>query len=137
MRTRPSVTLARNVLGTLSLLGLLAACADDGPAQSSGLAAETRLNALADGDRRKLCDWRADLFGGYGKSRKCSEKLLWPGPMSQMNCVDELKMAGASCTSTVAVYEECHRSFFVADACREGAVFPPACQMLIACFSGS
>ncbi len=116
----------------------LAACSSDEPEPSSppsGVERNKKLGSLTATERRTMCDWAAQLFGGYGMSHPCTPQLRWPGPASADACVAQLATAGASCMATVATYESCFRSFFDKASCRPDAGFPQPCATLSMCYS--
>lgn len=129
----PGQRLARGLLAvTVCLFG----CGSEGDAQpGSGLDRNKKLNAVSAEERRTVCDWAAELFGGYGKSKMCTAQTAWPGPRNAEECSAELASSGASCAATIGTFEDCYRAFFAADACKEPVSFPMPCNTVRACYA--
>ncbi len=100
----------------------------------TGIDKQKKLPALTAAERRTLCDWKAGLFGGYGKSKTCSPQFAWPGPISAEACTAELAKANAGCTVPVATWEACQQAFLTEEGCRGNPPsFPKPCSDVFAC----
>ena len=100
---------------------------------SSGIPTTTKVAKLTSADKTRICDWNASLFGGYGKSKRCSNELSWTGPDDRATCVEELESISKSCQGTVGEYEICQRFFVTSAACKEDAEFPRECAVFLSC----
>ena len=74
---------------------------------SSGAPSGTRITELDEANAGKLCDYSADLYGGYGKSKECGGGTTVSGPTSREVCVKDLlgEKGNTSCTATVGDLE--------------------------------
>ncbi len=79
-----------------------------------------------------LCDWGANLFGGYGHQPTCTDpNTEVRAPPDQATCV--AKPVPASCTATVGQYEACLK-VVAKDLCNGSAALgSAACQPLTGC----
>ncbi len=114
---------------SLALLSGLLACSTSDPPRSSppsvgptsGVDAgdpDARkprfLDQLTLDERKRLCDWTADIGGGYGKVTLCDGGLVVSNMKDQSTCIGSYL---SSCTTaTVTEWEECRRKE-VSDPC--------------------
>jgi len=109
----------------------IAAC--DNEDGGSGLPGNKPLTDLTADDMKKVCDWAAGLYGGYGKETPCKDgKTTFRTEASAEACVSE-NAVSPSCTATVAEFEACGRA--IHDACTEGAGDVEICLPIIDCFA--
>jgi len=85
----------------------------------------TRLDALTPEQKAALCDWVAQLYGGYGKQLSCGQFETIYGPTTQQDCVDN--MTATSCPATVSDSEACEK-----DANCENNGLAPSCAPILA-----
>jgi hypothetical protein len=139
MRSRPSLPLIACIVVAPSL-----ACSsssydssstgDGGDAANtsvSGLDGRKLVTSLSDDEAKKLCDWSATLYGGYGKSiaGTCEGGTVTnPGPINQSVCVAGIKDLPLGCPVTVAQTEACLGAQSKADPC-DVAKLPPECSV--------
>lgn len=114
------------------LLGLAlvaGACGDDGPAVGpSGLDRGLTSGELTEAQRRQLCEFIVDSFGGPGELVDCGDGVSLETPS-----VDDCLASSRSfdpCSITVGVIEDCQDSM-AGDICV--AFNTPACDPLRAC----
>jgi len=77
---------------------------------TSGVAGSKTIANLTDADRKKICDWTAALYGGYGRTITCSPTLEITGPADLAECLAEAATVPATCAATVAQAEGCTRT---------------------------
>ncbi len=140
---RPAHTLPALALGLLLPAFVLAACGSTaeppaaGPpavASSSGIDAgdpEVRRRArfltdLTLEERKQLCDWTANIGGGYGKVTACDGGLAVSNMADQASCL--ASYLGGCDTVTVTDWEACRRKeitdpcalfVYTAEECKE------------------
>lgn len=90
------------VLGAL----LVSACADDGGVGRPSVPASTKLVDLTAAQEGELCDYVADLEGGYGFSKMCGDGIT-VRVKDRASCIAMLEGAPTSCTATVGDAEAC------------------------------
>jgi hypothetical protein len=138
---RRFVVLARFALIALApLTACTSSSPSDDPAQASdpgprsGLASDTRVNALSGADREALCNWWADTLGGVGRQQSCSEChgdacTDWDVAVSSLaDCLGWLDTLDPACTATVEDAEDCAFAQNP-DLCAS----PAACMLLSDC----
>jgi hypothetical protein len=76
--------------------------------RTSGLPSTKRLADLTSAEFGLLCDWTANLFGGYGQTIDCGSSLGRFGfaPYNQAECLNKLVFP-SNCATTVANWENC------------------------------
>jgi hypothetical protein len=88
-----------------SLLVMCAGHVDD------ALDPQARLEQLTADQFKRLCDWEAAAWGGYGASVGCDGSCgAAHGPVDQASCVSELLQANVTypdCPLTVDQFEKC------------------------------
>jgi len=122
---------------------VLAACASFGCTSSSapqvgptsgvdpGDAAVPRyLTDLTLSERKKLCDWTANVGGGYGTSVTCEGGLVVSSFANQQACLDAF--LGACYSVTVTDWEQC-RDKEVSDPCALYLYTAPECKEVARC----
>lgn len=106
--------------------GASAGSGSTGPTMS-GVAGSTRLDALSDGDKQKLCAWGAAL-PGLGMEKECPDGSTVEASVDTgQDCIDALDVS--SCAATVAQYEACIEAQ-LANPCE---FFVSACDPIFAC----
>jgi hypothetical protein len=86
-----------------------------GSGSGAALDESTPLPDMTDEDRRALCDYVADLHGGYAKDATCEmpdgHVHSVKGPASAEECVDSFRSAASSCSraATVGGLESCEK----------------------------
>jgi hypothetical protein len=97
----------------------------------SGLPRAKTLRDLTTADTAKLCDWYADLTGGYGAVTTCEHRTNH-APKSRAMCQSELFPTNR-CTVTVGEMEACLTQLW-RSSCSSVNVFKiAACQPYLAC----
>ena len=87
-----------------------------------------RANELSQGELAALCDWMANVLGGYDMETQCGSGISVRTHKDQAECMRIVFPAG--CAITVAEFETC----IVAQVPSRGCVFPSsACRALINC----
>jgi hypothetical protein len=141
MQNRSSLLLA-----TLSVLVLAASAGACGggsggttnPALTSGVTSTKTISTINATDVKKICDWMASLYGGYGGQTVCSDASgmteTIDGPASQAECVAEASIIKAGCTTTVARMETCLRSISTCDTADDAAAASD-CAALFSCYT--
>jgi hypothetical protein len=99
-------------------------CGDNVP---PGLDGNKSLFDLTPREKGMLCDWGADLYGGYGETHTCADGTNAHAPPSRDQCVGEVLTV---CPATVAEFEACATQ--IHDLCG-AALFAPECAPLF-CF---
>jgi hypothetical protein len=93
----------------------------------SGVASSTRLDALTDADKQKLCDWGAHL-PGLGVEKECPDGSTVEASVDTgQDCIDSLSVS--DCSATVSQYEDCIQAQ-LADPC---VFFVAACDPIFSC----
>jgi hypothetical protein len=92
---------------------------------------------LSSADQAKICDFAACGWGGYGKSKSCSDGTTVKGPKSAPDCQAQIAAYAPkpSCASvTVADYEACQKKIN-ATPCDALKILlgDPACTSFSAC----
>ena len=117
------------------MIALLAASSLTLPAcgEESGVNGNKPLSTLTADERRRLCDWGASLYGGYGKTTVCVDGSTQVRTnASREDCLSEGDASGfASCAATVSQLEACGRA--IHHACTAGGDSAEACQPIRAC----
>lgn len=108
---------------------------DSGGIGASGLDKGKKLTELTDDERKQLCDWKAQKYGGYGKNTTCTypegEEITINGEFSQQLCVFDLPSEGEDCTVTVGDAEACTNAISCSNR------VPSQCKPVLACQFGS
>jgi hypothetical protein len=105
--------------------GDAATAGGDGPgATTSGVSGAKRLDALTLDEKKKLCDFQAQLLGGYGASKDCGGGNTIDADASQADC---LAKAPTTCAVTVSQAETCVKAISCADP------IPASCAPLFQC----
>jgi hypothetical protein len=104
---------------------------DSGGIGASGLDKGKKLTELTDDERKQLCDWKAQKYGGYGQNMTCKypegEELVIYGEREQLTCVTMLPFEGQDCTATVGDVEACTNAI----TCNNRV--PSQCKPVLAC----
>jgi len=136
-------TLAIHILAIMSMVILLACGRDstsstmdaggsDAAAGGSGLAASKRVVDLSSPEVSQLCSWAIMAAGGAGVVVSCPDGDVTTQTVA--DCEASVGSVPASCEATVGELEACMEAIG-ADPC---VVYTaPACQILIACASGT
>jgi len=91
---------------------------------TSGVQGSKRLDALTTDEKKKLCDFQAQHFGGYGHSIDCSDGTSLSADDSQADCVSQWP---TTCSMTVTQAEACTKDSTCADP------IPDSCAPLFQC----
>ena len=91
---------------------------------TSGVQGTKRLDALTADEKKKLCDFQAQHFGGYGKSIDCGGGLTLDADASQAECVSAWP---TNCAMTVSQAEACSRDAKCSDP------LPDSCAPIFEC----
>ena len=85
---------------------------DGGPTATgtSGVTGSKTVASLTDADKKKICDWTASLYGGYGMTIACSATSSVIGPVDQAECLARAAAIPATCVVTVAQAESCTKT---------------------------
>jgi hypothetical protein len=96
--------------------------------EHSGLPGALKLRELDADQRRTLCDWTAQQYGGYGRTVPCGAAGRPAGrvPKDQIGCVTSFEKI--TCDVTVAQAEACTVAA-APDVCRSVQTPPPACHV--------
>ncbi len=115
-------------LASLTVLTADGCDGDSGAKATSGVAGAKLMSNLTEEDVRKLCDWSASLYGGYGKATTCTD---WTAgaPQDLATCLARAGNQLASCTLSVAEAEVCIKGVAT---CNPDTVF---CPQLLSCYS--
>jgi hypothetical protein len=106
--------------------GSAAGSGSSGPTMS-GVAGSTRVDALTDDDKQKLCDWGAHL-PGLGVEKQCpDDSVVVASVDTGQDCIDALDVT--DCSVTVSQYEACIEAQ-LAEPCE---FFFAACDALFSC----
>ena len=89
-----------------------------------------RLTDLTLGERRELCDWTANVGGGYGATFECEGGLVVSSFADQQACLDSF--LGACSAVTVTDWEQC-RDKEVTDPCALYLYPAPECATVARC----
>jgi hypothetical protein len=105
------------------------------PGTTSGVTGTKKLPNLTAADRKAICDWTADLYGGYGKIIECGDvggiSVTIYGPASQAECIAEAALVPSTCQATVAQAEACVKTLADCDESNDDA----ACAEILVCSS--
>jgi hypothetical protein len=93
-------------------------------ATTSGVQGSKRLDALTADEKKKLCDFQAQKFGGYGHSVDCGGGNSLDADASQADCVSQWP---TNCAMTVSQAETCTKDVSCADP------IPTSCLPLLQC----
>jgi hypothetical protein len=105
------------------------AAVDAGPLTIEG-AARRDLTDLTLEERKQLCDWTANVGGGYGKRTSCSGGVTVANARDQFACLESYPSA---CHSVlVSEWESCRRKEIV-DPCATLLFSSPECRGLRLC----
>ncbi len=88
------------------------------------------LTDLTQSERQQLCDWTANVGGGYGTSVVCDGGLVVSNFADQQACLDAF--LGACSTVTVSDWEAC-RDAEVANPCGLVLYTAPECATVARC----
>ena len=91
---------------------------------TSGVQGSKRLDALTADEKKKLCDFQAQRFGGYGKSIDCGGGNTLDADASQTECVSQWP---TNCAMTVSQAEACSRDSTCDDP------IPASCAPIFQC----
>lgn len=93
-------------------------------------AAKRDLTDLTLEERKTLCDWTAEVGGGYGKTTSCSAGLSVTNAKDQAACL--ASYPSACCSVLVSEWETCRRKE-LADPCATPLFSAPECLRLRLC----
>lgn len=96
-------------------------------ATSSGVQGSKRLDALTTDEKKKLCDFQAQHFGGYGHSIDCGGGNSLDADPSQQDCISNWP---TTCAATVNQAEACSKDATCADP------IPQSCAPIFQCLLG-
>lgn len=124
-RVMPSMRFA--VPMSLCLLALSGCSGDGGNTGSAGPQPpdSLSLNSLTNAQRAAVCDWVAELWGGYGKAVSCGSSTL-SDPVSQADCVAQFP----DCSATVGEMKACNQALYSAQCDVFTSGFPQECTSL-------
>ncbi len=88
------------------------------------------LTDLTEGEREALCNWTANIGGGYGKTVTCDSGLVVSNFATLQACLDAF--LGACSTVTVSEWEAC-RNKEVTDPCALYLYTAPECAEVVRC----
>lgn len=120
--------MARLLIASLLFGSLLIACSDD----SSGVEGSKKLAELSASESGDLCDYTADVQGGYGASKLCGDGLTIT-VKSREACIANIEATVASCTATVENAEACAEAVGD-DLCK--LLSEPKCAFALQCSAG-
>ncbi|MBX3258412.1 MAG: hypothetical protein KF782_01760 [Labilithrix sp.] len=100
------------------------------PAATSGVDPDKTVGELSASEKKQLCDWQADVSGGYGKTTKCDDGVSVSTPKDQAACVQRMNLP--SCAATIAEVEACLK-LDAKDPCALAILSAPECEPLRAC----
>jgi hypothetical protein len=110
----------------LSLFALGACSSDGGDGGSGAQPPDTQsVDSLTNAQRAAVCDWLADLWGGYGKIVSCGSNTL-SDPVSQSDCIAKFP----TCTATVGEMKACNQAIAAAQCDVFTSGFPQECTSL-------
>ena len=119
---------------TAALDGSLPSLDGSAPTSTSGVPGNKRQGDLTDDDKKRICDWTASLYGGYGREISCPDIGSGPrtitAPESQAACLAQGVMIKPGCTATVAETEAC----LLAIASCDDSTDATLCAPLFACY---
>ena len=94
----------------------------------SGLPGSLKLRELNADQRRTICDWTAQQYGGYGRTTPCGDagQVASRVPKDQIGCVTSFERI--RCDATVAQAEACAVAA-AKDVCGSVRTPPPECRM--------
>lgn len=120
--------MSRPLLGLLLLGSFVVACSDD----SSGVSGSKKLADLSSSEIGALCDYTADVQGGYAVSKMCGDGITITTD-TRAECVATLEATAASCTATVENAEACSEAIGE-DLCK--LLSEPKCAFALQCAGG-
>lgn len=91
---------------------------------TSGVQGSKRIDALTMDEKKKLCDFQAQHFGGYGKSIDCGGGNSLSADDSQADCLSNWP---TNCAMTVTQAEACTKDATCSDP------IPASCAPLFQC----
>jgi len=98
-------------IAVLLMVSFLVMC---GGHVNDGLDPQARVVQLTVDQTKRLCDWEAAAYGGYGGSVGCDGSIgsvaVAIGPVDQASCVSDLVQSNGSypdCPLTVDQFEKC------------------------------
>jgi hypothetical protein len=94
---------------------------------SSGVQGSKRLDALTTDEKKKLCDFEAQRFGGYGQSIDCGGGNSLDADPSQQDCISNWP---TTCAATVNQAEACSKDATCANP------IPQSCAAIFQCLLG-
>ena len=97
------------------------------PATTSGVSESKPVNQLTTDDLGKICDWSASLYGGYGKTKTCSDGTTSSSRANRDACVQSTYK---TCTATVSDVESC--TLQLHELCLSGLA-TQECEPLLPC----
>lgn len=77
------------------------------------------IEQLNSKDLGQLCDWYAELVGGY-EQYECSDVTVLPTSGSQELCIKNAENNNSDCTSTVGMWILCAKKLAAVDLCEDG-----------------
>jgi hypothetical protein len=115
-------------LVSLTVLATNGCDGNSGTKATSGVAGSKLMSNLTDEDVKKLCDWSASLYGGYGKVTSCTDWTVG-APKDVATCLARSESIQANCTLSVEEAEACMKGVA---ACNPD---PVLCAELLSCYS--
>ena len=88
------------------------------------------LTDLTESERQTLCDWTANVGGGYGKTFDCDGGLVVSNFATQAACLEAF--LGACGNVTVTEWEQC-RDKEITDPCALYLYTAPECAPVVRC----
>ncbi len=103
--------MAQRMVGVCLLAGsAVLSCGGESSSSVPNVDSSKGLVALSPGDQQSLCDWVAQLEGGYGHVTRCDAGPFLTAPMDQAMCISVLIPTAAmhpNCTTTIGQYVPC------------------------------
>lgn len=78
------------------------------------------IGQLTSKELEQLCDWYAELVGGYEQYQECSDVIVTPTSGSQELCVNNAENNSSGCDSTVGMWISCAKKLAAVDMCEDG-----------------
>jgi hypothetical protein len=105
----------------------------DGGGRRSGVDGTRNVTSLTDAEKTMVCNWFADLLGGYGAADACDAVAI-SAPPSRVACLARFP----SCDARVAVLESCFGMVVEAEqscsaAAQATAAMSPDCMVAAPC----
>lgn len=108
-----SIHSRRVFFASVALAACLVACSSEESAPqgpTSGLDRSHALAGLSIDDQKKLCDWEASRYGGYGQQRAITcngTSVAITADADQAKCLADAKKFNPACEATVGDFEIC------------------------------